>query len=62
MIKRIAIIGPESSGKSELSRALAAKYETGWVPEYAREYLTGLGQPYSESDVIAIYRKQWDQE
>jgi len=62
MIKRIAIIGPESSGKSELSRALAAKYETGWVPEYAREYLTGLGHPYSESDVIAIYQKQWDQE
>ncbi|VAW30185.1 hypothetical protein MNBD_BACTEROID07-850, partial [hydrothermal vent metagenome] len=39
MLKRIAITGPESTGKSELAAWLASAYQTSWVPEYAREYL-----------------------
>jgi NadR type nicotinamide-nucleotide adenylyltransferase len=61
-IKRIAIIGPESSGKSALSRALASKYKTIWIPEHAREYLSQLDRTYLESDVITIYKEQWEQE
>ncbi|MBT3738665.1 MAG: ATP-binding protein, partial [Candidatus Marinimicrobia bacterium] len=33
------LFGPESSGKTTLSRELASYYNTHWVEEYAREYL-----------------------
>ncbi|MBL7752590.1 MAG: ATP-binding protein, partial [Chitinophagaceae bacterium] len=35
-IKKIVIIGPESTGKSTLCRQLAAHFNTLWCPEYAR--------------------------
>ncbi len=38
-IIKIAMFGPESSGKTTLSRQLAEYFDTGWVPEFAREYL-----------------------
>lgn len=53
-IKRIAITGPESTGKSELARKLAEAYGTCWVPEYAREYFEKLDRPYRESDILNI--------
>ena len=37
--RRIAIVGPESTGKTRLAQQLAAHYQTAWVPEFAREYL-----------------------
>jgi len=36
---KIVLFGPESTGKTTLSRQLARYYNTVWVPEYAREYL-----------------------
>lgn len=36
---KIVLFGPESTGKTTLSRQLAAHYHTTWVPEYMREYL-----------------------
>jgi len=57
-IKKIVVIGPESTGKSSLSGALAATLETVWVPEYARAYLEQLNRPYEEEDVLAIARGQ----
>jgi nicotinamide riboside kinase len=39
MLKKIVIIGPESTGKSTLCEQLSLYYHTTWVPEYAREYL-----------------------
>lgn len=36
---KVVLFGPESTGKTTLSRQLAAHYNTVWVPEYAREYL-----------------------
>ncbi|MGB3773971.1 MAG: ATP-binding protein [Leeuwenhoekiella sp.] len=36
---KIVLFGPESSGKTTLSKALASHYNCGWIPEYAREYL-----------------------
>lgn len=36
---RVAIVGPESTGKTTLARRLADEFETLWVPEYARGYL-----------------------
>lgn len=38
-IVKIVLFGPESSGKTTLSRHLARHYNTVWAPEFAREYL-----------------------
>ncbi len=58
LIKRIAITGPESTGKSTLSEQLAAHYNTVWVPEYAREYIDKLNRPYVLSDILKIAKMQ----
>ncbi len=57
-LKKIVIIGPESTGKSSLCAALAAHYGTGWVPEYAREYLQEHGMDYSYPDLMTIAQGQ----
>lgn len=36
---KIVLFGPESTGKTTLSRQLARHYNTVWAPEFAREYL-----------------------
>ncbi|WP_299243544.1 ATP-binding protein [uncultured Aquimarina sp.] len=36
---KIVLFGPESTGKTTLSKQLAKHYNTSWVPEYMREYL-----------------------
>ena len=61
MIK-IAIIGPESTGKSELARALSAYFQSPYVSEYAREFVENLDRKYNFSDVCDIARKQIEQE
>ncbi|RTY86182.1 DUF4301 family protein [Flavobacterium sp. RSP15] len=38
-IIKIALFGPESTGKTTLARQLADYYKTEWVPEFARDYL-----------------------
>ncbi len=38
-IIKIAMFGPESSGKTTLSRQLAEHFDTRWVAEFARQYL-----------------------
>ena len=38
-IIKIAIFGPESTGKTTLAIQLADHYKTAWVPEFARDYL-----------------------
>jgi NadR type nicotinamide-nucleotide adenylyltransferase len=55
---RIAITGPESTGKSELAQGLAKYYNTMWVPEYAREYLNNLERPYEYEDILTIAKGQ----
>jgi NadR type nicotinamide-nucleotide adenylyltransferase len=58
MTKRIGIIGPESTGKSTLSRQLASHFDTHWVPEFARQYLIDINRPYEESDLLTIAKGQ----
>jgi NadR type nicotinamide-nucleotide adenylyltransferase len=36
---KVVLFGPESTGKTTLSKQLAHHYNTVWAPEYAREYL-----------------------
>lgn len=38
-IIKIALFGPESTGKTTLAKQLADYYKTEWVPEFARNYL-----------------------
>ncbi|HEX6042108.1 AAA family ATPase [Longimicrobium sp.] len=40
-VRRVVLIGAESTGKTTLARALARHYETVWVPEFGREYWEG---------------------
>jgi NadR type nicotinamide-nucleotide adenylyltransferase len=58
MIRKIAITGPESTGKSMLAGQLATHYNTVWVPEFARGYLEHLGKPYEEEDILSIAQGQ----
>ncbi|MBL7696733.1 MAG: ATP-binding protein [Chitinophagaceae bacterium] len=58
MVRRIVILGPESTGKSTLCEQLAAHYNTLWVPEFAREYLLKNGPSYTYDDLLIIARRQ----
>ena len=58
---RIALIGPESCGKSTLARALAERLHMPCVDEYARDYVARLKRPYAFRDVCAIAREQIQQ-
>jgi len=57
-IRKIVIIGPESTGKSTLSAALAHALDTVWVEEYARLYLEARANNYAEPDLLAIAQGQ----
>lgn len=61
MIK-IAIVGPESTGKSVLTKELAGYFHAPWVDEYAREYIQNLNRKYNFSDICHIAQKQIEQE
>ena len=57
-MKKVVVIGPESTGKSTLSQQLAAHYNTVWTPEYARDYLDALQCPYEQADLLQIAEGQ----
>jgi NadR type nicotinamide-nucleotide adenylyltransferase len=58
MLKKVVIIGPESTGKSTLAQELADHFGCLWVPEYARNYLENLGKPYTYEDLLEIAKGQ----
>ena len=55
---KIAITGPESTGKSTLAEKLAHHYNTDFVPEYSRSYLENFVGQYTENDVVEIAKGQ----
>ncbi|MFD2864834.1 AAA family ATPase [Mucilaginibacter antarcticus] len=57
-IIKIAIVGPESTGKSTMSAYLARHYDTIWVPEYARGYCEKLTAPPTWQDEINMFYGQ----
>ena len=57
-VKRIALLGPESTAKSTLSEQLALHYQTQWVKEHAREYLSRLNKKYTLEDIVTISQEQ----
>lgn len=58
MLKKVVVIGPESTGKSTVSEALSDHYQCPWVPEFAREYIDKLNRPYSYADLEEIAKGQ----
>lgn len=57
MIK-VAIVGPESTGKSKLAMQLAQHYNCNWVKEYARTYLEHIDRDYQFEDLKKIAEGQ----
>jgi NadR type nicotinamide-nucleotide adenylyltransferase len=57
-MKKIVVIGPESTGKSTLCQQLADHYKTIWCPEFAREYLMENGMDYTFDDLLKIAHGQ----
>lgn len=55
---RIAITGPESTGKSWLTEQLAQAFNTTFIPEYARKYIEQLNRPYDFNDIEIIAKEQ----
>jgi len=55
---KVAVIGPESTGKSTLCELLAQHYNTQWCPEFAREYLLTHGTDYTYDDLLYIAKGQ----
>jgi nicotinamide riboside kinase len=57
-IVKIAIYGPESTGKTTLAKQLAEHFNTIWIPEFARDYLQNKWDTSKEtcqqSDLIPI--------
>lgn len=56
--QKIAIVGPESTGKSSLTLALANALEAPFVLEQARDYLEKNGPSYTQADVETMARLQ----
>jgi HTH-type transcriptional repressor of NAD biosynthesis genes len=57
-VKRVRILGPESSGKSTLARALARRFHTVHVPEYAEKLIRLQDGRFGEADLPAFVRGQ----
>ncbi|HQV00094.1 MAG: ATP-binding protein [Bacteroidia bacterium] len=58
IVNHIAIVGPESTGKSVMAKQLAQIYNGIYVEEYARMYLEQLDRNYNEQDLLLIAKQQ----
>jgi len=58
MTKKIAVVGPESTGKSTITKLLAKHYDTLWVAEFARYYCAALTAPCTMQDEINMFHGQ----
>lgn len=55
-LPRLCLIGPESTGKTELAEKLAAHFNVPWTPEFARQYAEKHGNDLTYDDVEPIAR------
>jgi cytidyltransferase-like protein len=53
-VRKVVLTGPESVGKTTLSRQLADHYQTNWVSEYGRTYTERFGQKLGPLDFAHI--------
>lgn len=59
--RTIALLGPESTGKTEISLWLSKSLQGVYYDEIARDYVANLGRPYQVSDLDTILSLQIDQ-
>jgi HTH-type transcriptional regulator, transcriptional repressor of NAD biosynthesis genes len=57
-VRRLALMGGESSGKTTLARALAEALGTVWVPEYGRQRWEELRETLGVDELVAVARRQ----
>jgi len=57
-LKKIVVLGPESTGKSTLCMQLANHYKAIDCEEYARKYLQENGTKYNYEDLLTIAKGQ----
>ena len=57
-VKRIVLIGVESTGKTTLAQQLAKALSTEWVPEYGREYSLNKSDAWRTEDFVEIAHEQ----
>lgn len=55
---KIALIGPESTGKTVLAKELAAAFNTHFISEYAAEYIAHKGKALCLDDLDIILKEQ----
>ena len=58
LIKKIVLTGPESTGKSTLTKQLSEYYKMPMISEIARNYVANLNRPYTQKDVVEIAKLQ----
>lgn len=61
-VKRIAVFGPESTGKSQLAEKLGVHFAAPVVSEYARERWDAQGGVLTLEDMLPIAHEQWRRE
>jgi NadR type nicotinamide-nucleotide adenylyltransferase len=64
-VRRVALVGTESVGKTTLARRLAEVFDTVWVPEYGRLYCEdrdALSLGLADMDAIAWGQATWEDE
>jgi len=57
-VRKLALLGGESSGKTTLARALAEALGTVWVPEYGRQRWEELRETLGVVELVAVARRQ----
>jgi len=57
-VRRMALLGGESSGKTTLAQALAEHLHTAWVPEYGRQRWEELRVTLNVPELLAVARRQ----
>jgi NadR type nicotinamide-nucleotide adenylyltransferase len=63
-VRRMALLGGESSGKTTLAQALAEHLHTDWVPEYGRQRWEELRVTLDVPELLAVAQRQvqWEDE
>lgn len=57
LIKRVVIVGPESTGKSTLAQAIATEHHTLCIPEYAARWISEHPQSTIDESVLRLFAK-----
>lgn len=57
-MKKIILIGPESTGKSTLSKALSTHFNCDYVAEFARGYIDKKETPYQQHELLIMAQGQ----